>query len=174
MVLCSPSASLDDCLPQRAYKAQQKEPHPRNDAHPPSPVLWAGSPPYPPRRRRRAFLSSRGRRWAGAAWDLPRALRVWGPPDLFLPWGHLPQRRHGFPAAHERKKVPPPMAGGTYHSLCREQSSSGNYLPSATSLMDLDSLTTHSSQSTSRMISGGTIRMMLEPMAVTSRWFLMQ
>ena len=78
------------------------------------------------------------------------------------------------------KQPPTRVDGGGlsyWHELAYQkyQSSDGlNYLPSATSLMDLDRISTALSQSTPRTIRGGTIRMTLEPMAVTRKWFLMQ
>lgn len=78
------------------------------------------------------------------------------------------------------KQPPARVDGGGlsyWHELAYQkyQSSDGlNYLPSATSLMDLDRISTALSQSTPRTIRGGTIRMTLEPMAVTRKWFLMQ
>lgn len=69
------------------------------------------------------------------------------------------------------KKLPARRRGASMYQVSLTGS---NYLPSATSLMDLDRRATASSQSTSRMTRGGTIRMMLEPIAVTRKWFLMQ
>ena len=71
-----------------------------------------------------------------------------------------------------QRKGPCPKAG-TLVKIDHKVSVRTDYLP-ATSLMDLDSLSTATSQSMPRMISGGTMRMMLAPMAVTSRWLSMQ
>ena len=92
-----------------------------------------------------------------------------GPSGGEAPFPNASRRPH---KNEDKRKGPCPKAG-TLGKIDHKGPVKTDYLP-ATSLMALDSLSTATSQSTPRMISGGTMRMMLAPMAVTSRWLSMQ